>query len=784
MPEGFSSIADLKFVVDANVEKLNGNLQLAKNVVTRFTEESNERLGLFEGKLAGLGGSFSTLSAKANIWAAALTTVSNRMQQIRAQGEQVAAMGGKQTEWQELVGEYDKMIASVREGVPRAVRLAGGALLEYATSAATAQSANDGIVDGANAIGTASQKSSTAVALSADEITARLNELSQMTRKFSSVQVEAALEGVEGWDRFAVAHADKSEAIVADNYKAATGFHGLIEAMRNVTHEMNRLKGESGWSEETTERELERQAGIIKGRVENIHSGMALGDSMAAEWLGLGNTDAAFADVMEKFSDFYDRAGALRAAKQAAAAAEIEAEAAANHAAAEKPLAGVDKEIDALFAKANAFNMTKGEAAEYAMVQRVVAEMTARNAKLTEEDAEALGRKGAALRALVDQEEARAKAKSDADAADRYMKSLENEIRNLDQQSGMIGKTTTEIAANNAEMRFRNQLADQGIKLSGDQAAKADAEIARIRARTEANAVARKANSDESQQTRTFEQSILALQRQTIGFEAKTAALYDNSEAGRVNALVEQHSNDLKARGVPLTEARIAAIRREAAAQVDAAQANEQAQRQMEMLRSYVQTATGAMEGAFRKFTQSGKFDFRDMISSMLADMAQLTFKKGVTDTIMGALFGGGGKSGGGLLAGLFGGGGGDVGLGSWGATTTFAGARADGGPVNAGEMYLVGERGPEPFIPSTSGTILPNGFLQALSGAGQGGGAGRTGGDVHVYLHPSPEFDARIESTADGVVARRAPEIVSASMQANKSSLPSSVRDVQARNL
>lgn len=45
-----------------------------------------------------------------------------------------------------------------------------------------------------------------------------------------------------------------------------------------------------------------------------------------------------------------------------------------------------------------------------------------------------------------------------------------------------------------------------------------------------------------------------------------------------------------------------------------------------------------------------------------------------------------------------------------------FGGARAAGGPVQAGRAYLVGERGPEPFIPSQSGTILPT---QSLGSSG-----------------------------------------------------------------
>ena len=41
-----------------------------------------------------------------------------------------------------------------------------------------------------------------------------------------------------------------------------------------------------------------------------------------------------------------------------------------------------------------------------------------------------------------------------------------------------------------------------------------------------------------------------------------------------------------------------------------------------------------------------------------------------------------------------------------------FGGFRAEGGPVVPGRMYMVGEEGPEPFIPKTSGTILPHGSL------------------------------------------------------------------------
>lgn len=50
-------------------------------------------------------------------------------------------------------------------------------------------------------------------------------------------------------------------------------------------------------------------------------------------------------------------------------------------------------------------------------------------------------------------------------------------------------------------------------------------------------------------------------------------------------------------------------------------------------------------------------------------------------------------------------------GLGSF-LSSIFGGARAVGGPVSSGKSYLVGERGPEYFMPSTSGSIIPNNQL------------------------------------------------------------------------
>ena len=52
------------------------------------------------------------------------------------------------------------------------------------------------------------------------------------------------------------------------------------------------------------------------------------------------------------------------------------------------------------------------------------------------------------------------------------------------------------------------------------------------------------------------------------------------------------------------------------------------------------------------------------------------------------------------------------------GIGTFLSGMRAEGGPVNAGGAYMVGEKGPELFVPRSSGSIVPNGAMGSSGGS------------------------------------------------------------------
>jgi len=130
------------------------------------------------------------------------------------------------------------------------------------------------------------------------------------------------------------------------------------------------------------------------------------------------------------------------------------------------------------------------------------------------------------------------------------------------------------------------------------------------------------------------------------------------------------------------------------------------AERARQLDQAAMQFATN-MSSSFEDAIFAGK-GLRSVFSGLLEDMGKMVIRltvieplaRSVADSLKGGLGGGGGLFG--LIGGLFG------------------GARASGGPVTAGRTYLVGERGPELFVPNASGTIIPNGALQGMSGGGR----------------------------------------------------------------
>jgi len=117
----------------------------------------------------------------------------------------------------------------------------------------------------------------------------------------------------------------------------------------------------------------------------------------------------------------------------------------------------------------------------------------------------------------------------------------------------------------------------------------------------------------------------------------------------------------------------------------------------------------GSMENAVEQFVRTGKFNFGDFTRSVIMDMMVIQAKASAMSMMRG-------------LGNIFGFGSPSVNL-SYGGETfgaVSASGYADGGDPPVNRVSIVGERGPELFVPRTAGTIIPNNQLANAMGGGQ----------------------------------------------------------------
>lgn len=127
-------------------------------------------------------------------------------------------------------------------------------------------------------------------------------------------------------------------------------------------------------------------------------------------------------------------------------------------------------------------------------------------------------------------------------------------------------------------------------------------------------------------------------------------------------------------------------------------------------------------------FANTGKASIREFASGVVADIR----KAAAQALIFQALSSLGGSIGGGTgkfltqLAGNFGRG------------------LAEGGPVRRGKSYLVGEQGPEMFVPPSRGTIIPNGE-----------GGGKTPVNFNIHIDPNNFVNVMSSREGEDVILR-----------------------------
>ena len=137
----------------------------------------------------------------------------------------------------------------------------------------------------------------------------------------------------------------------------------------------------------------------------------------------------------------------------------------------------------------------------------------------------------------------------------------------------------------------------------------------------------------------------------------------------------------------------------------------------------------GVMSSAFERAIVEGD-KLSDVLKGLERDLMRVLIRTTITDPFSKAVSAIGKNAGdwlGKVFSGLSGGG--------------SASHRAAGGPVEGGVAYVVGERGPELFVPGMNGSIVPN---HALVGGGRGG-------DVVVNVVEAPGKGGQVVQRDDG---------------------------------
>lgn len=160
-----------------------------------------------------------------------------------------------------------------------------------------------------------------------------------------------------------------------------------------------------------------------------------------------------------------------------------------------------------------------------------------------------------------------------------------------------------------------------------------------------------------------------------------------------------------------------------------------------EMIKSF-EAIGQSVDGAFKNMLTAGG-SWRDGMRSIIQSVIDQLWKMYVTQQIVGMISGGINS-----LLGL-----------------PQVPGKALGGAVNANQMYMVGEKGPELFMPGASGTIIPN---NKVASAGSGSGS-----NINISVDARGSADpAAVRAQVQQGILEAAPAIIAAAQQRTVSGL------------
>ncbi|NNC01899.1 phage tail tape measure protein [Corallococcus exiguus] len=347
-------------------------------------------------------------------------------------------------------------------------------------------------------------------------------------------------------------------------------------------------------------------------------------------------------------------------------------------------------------------------------------------------------------------------AEQEEKAREKLLKRQEQWLMNLEEEARTLGKTKDEA----------KQLSDEYRSLKDPKMiARADAAIAQLEALRKQKEETERVKKAEEERARVLQSLNRELGSQdTEKYSQAQKVLREELEAGRLKA-AEFEAAMKKARAMWTPDGKAeAALKTEmdqlakqlnptaelqkrlemvkqlfAEGRITAEQYRQEVERLQDQLhggfsytKEIVGTATQHMADAFANFVTTGRLEFSSLVDGILKDLARLAAQKAFMalvnlgmDALSGSVSSGSGST---LVGGA-----------DMSSTYSFmlGGAHAAGGSVRAQQAHLVGELGPELFVPSSSGRIVSNDALG--------------GGDVQIPITITVNADGSSQVNASG---------------------------------
>lgn len=298
---------------------------------------------------------------------------------------------------------------------------------------------------------------------------------------------------------------------------------------------------------------------------------------------------------------------------------------------------------------------------------------------------EALTRRAAVAQDAENRRQAIAAAREQQRAIESIVTSLQRETEFERQAAQALRQTAGERARERAEAMVRGFRSGTGARVEDDPAVQA--------------AIAqRAADAQVSASIRLNLDSAEALRQQSDAYHLQARAV--GLSAGEVAKMkfVQDQLNAAQRAGVPVTAEMRSMWESMGTALGMAAQAATQAQERLRALQEVGRTVTQSLEQAFSRFMEGTKFKWKDFVDDLQRDLAKLAVRQGLQQ--------------------LIGTGTGSNPFGALGSLFSLLPKFASGGNVAGGAPIVVGEKGPELFVPKSAGTVVPNSGL-ARSGGG-----------------------------------------------------------------